>query len=366
MTTGRSTRSTPMRTSPAAGLVLVAAIVLACGPAAVAVSSVSPSASPALPAVTPTAAPILPVIKPEAAIAASGPSALAFDGAGMWLLGNPGEISRIDPATNKLGAATRVAPTGWTWGGFGADATALWKADFDANLVYRIDPESLAIVAKIPVAANPDGAGVNADGVWIAQHRGGSVVRIDPATNQATTIKVGHVGPGGPHEIGFGTGSVWVSAGMSTDSGSGGSVVRIDPATNKVIATIPIPAIASACGAFAISDTAVWMSSCFDMPTLVRIDPATNSVVATIDLGGYGGNPVLIDGALWITVRDSDLATDPTRLVRVDPATNTIDRVVSISDTYTGETLLLALGSVWTVDASNAQVLRFPFAAFKG
>jgi hypothetical protein len=38
--------------------------------------------------------------------------------------------------------------------------------------------------------------------------------------------------------------------------------------------------------------------------------------------------------------------------------------LVSIGATYSGETLLLALGSVWTVDASNSQVLRLPLAAF--
>lgn len=353
-----------MRLHPVSGLVLVAAIVTACGPTAVVVSSLTPSASQVPPAVTASAGPVLPVITPEAAIAVMKPVQLAFDGAVLWVFSSTGELSRIDPANNTGSTPTMIAP-GWTWGGFAANSAGVWLGDYDANLVYRVDPVSLAVVAKIPVAANPDGAGTTVDAVWIAQHRGGSVTRIDPATNAIVTIMIGNPGPGGPHEIGLGAGSVWVSAGSSvTDSGSGGAVVRIDPTTNKVVATIAIPANASACGGFAISEEAVWMSSCFDQSVLVRIDPSTNKVVATIDLGGYGGNPVLIDGVLWITVKKTDGGADPARLVRIDPATNTIERVISLGDSYTGERLLVAFGSVWTTDWSNDQVLRIPLAAF--
>lgn len=331
-----------------------------------AISSAAPSsvfASPLLPAATALPGPVLPVITPEAAIAVAKPVILAFDGTAVWVFSSTGEVTRIDPATNAPNAPTMIAPD-WTWGGFGVDAAGLWVGDYDANLVYRVDPVSLEVLAKIPVAANPDGAGVTADGVWIAQHRGGSVTRIDPATNRATTISVGNPGPGGPHQIGFGAGSVWVSAGNSVTDSGGGGVVRIDPATNKVLATIPVPADASACGSFAIRDAAVWMNSCFDQPTLVRIDPATNSIVASIDLGGYGGPPVLIDGIPWLTVKETDGGPDPARLVRIDPASNTIDLVVSLGETFTGEPLLLAGGSVWTADWYNNQVLRLPLAAF--
>lgn len=347
------------------GLVLVAVLLSACDTAAI--SSAAPSsvsASPLLPAATASPGPVLPVITPEAAIALTKPVALAFDGAVMWVLSSTGEISRIDPATNKVSAPTMVAP-GWTWGGFGVNAAGLWLGDFDANLVYRIDPVSLAVVAKIPVAANPDGTSVTADAVWIAQHRGGSVTRIDPSTNKAVTIVIGHQGPSGPHDIGFGAGSVWVSAGDTVnDGGPGGAVVRIDPTTNKVQATIKIPANASACGGFAISDQAVWMDSCANQNVMVRIDPSTNQVVATVDLGGFGGPPILMDGVPWVLVMKTDGGSDPARLVRIDPATNLVDRVFSLGDTFRSERLLVALGSVWTTNWSNDQVLRLPLAAF--
>lgn len=356
-----------MRLQPARGLVLVAAIASACGPAAVAVSSQPPAAGTIAPTAvsTTTAPPILPVITPEKAIAVAKPARIVTDGTSLWVFSTTGEISRLDPATNTISAPTMVDAT-WTWGGLGVNATGLWLGDFDANLVYRIDKASLAVVAKVAVTANPDGTGVAADAVWIAQHRGGTVTRIDPATNApAATIVVGSPGPGGPHEIGFGLGSVWVSAGNAPgDSATAGTVVRIDPATNRIQAMIAIPLSASACGGFAINELAVWMTSCGDQPVLVRIDPSTNQVVATVELDAYGSYPVLIDGALWLAVQKTDGGTDPSRFVRIDTNHNEIDRVLSLGDTFQSEVMLPAFGSVWVTDWRNNQVLRLPLSAF--
>jgi len=156
--------------------------------------------------------------------------------------------------------------------------------------------------------------------------------------------------------FGLGLGSVWV--GVPNTS----SVYRIDPLTNKVEATIEIPAGASPCSGFAFSEQAVWTPSCFDTTTLVRIDPLTNKVVATVDLGGYGGDPILVDGFPWLAVAST--SGGPARLVRIDPATNTIDRVVSLGDAFMGENLMVAAGSVWVTDLPNDQVIRLPMAAF--
>lgn len=352
-----------MRLHPVPGVVLLAAALAACGPAAIAVSSTPPSASPTQ---TVTAPPVLAVITPEAAIAAPNVGGLAFDGSTMWVFSGEGggAISRIDPATNAISVPVSVDHGAYD-GGSAVNRAALWIGNFDTNLVSRLDPATLKVVATIPVGANPDGITVTDGAVWVANHRGGTVTRIDPATNKVVaTITVGKTGPGGPHAIAFGLGSLWVSAGNAgnIDTASGGTVVRIDPATNAIQATIQIPPLGSACGGFAFSEVAVWMDSCGDQRTLVRIDPSTNEAVTAIDLGGYGCCPVLIDGVPWLTIagiRD----TDPGRLLRIDPASNTVDRIVSLGDAFRGGGLLLAAGSVWITDWANEQVLRFPVAA---
>jgi DNA-binding beta-propeller fold protein YncE len=195
------------------------------------------------------------------------------------------------------------------------------------------------------------------------------VARIDPATNTVVaTVMVGSTAPGGPHQIDFGLGSAWVSAGVVRDpvrvaAGASGAIVRVDPQTNKIQATIDTEVGVSACGGFAISKLAVWMPSCGDAPNMVRVDPAKNKIVAKIDLEGFGGDAVLIDGFPWLTV--SSLSGDgPAWLARVDPGTNKIDKVLGLGASFTGGDLLLADSSVWVTDWANDRVLRLPRSAF--
>jgi YVTN family beta-propeller protein len=319
-----------------------------------AAASVAPSVVASVPAATAVMSPIT----PEATIAAPKVGWLAFDGAMLWVFTGSGAAARLDPATNAIGALTTVDATHQD-GGFAVNNQGLWLNDFDSSLVYRVDPSSLKVVAKIPVGPNPEGLAVDPKNgaIWVANHRGGTVARIDPATNTVVaTIRVGNTGPSGPHQVGLGLGSVWV--GVPNTS----SVYRIDPTTNAVQATIAIPPGASPCSGFAFGDQAVWMPSCQDSTTLVRIDPVGNKVVATIELGGYGDDPILIDGVPWLVVEST--SGGPARLVGIDPKTNTIDRVVSVRDAFTGANLVTAAGSVWATDWANNQILRLPLAGF--
>ncbi len=297
-------------------------------------------------------------ITPDATIAVPKVGSLAFDGTALWVFTGSGQAARLDPATNAIGALTTIDATHQD-GAFAANKRGLWLGDFDQNLVYRVDPTSLKVVAKIAAGPNPEGLAVDAkDGaVWVANHRGGSISRIDPTTNKiVATIPVGNLGLSGPHQVGIGLGSVWV--GVPNAFG----VFRIDPATNKVEARIDLPYNASACSGFAFSEQAVWTPSCQDATTLVRIDPVTNKVVATVDLRGYGDGPILVDGVPWLVVES--VTGEPARLVRIDPTTNSIDRVVSLGDTFMGANLVVADGSVWATDWSRNQILRLPLAEF--
>jgi YVTN family beta-propeller protein len=355
------------------GLALGVLIVSACGstaapstkatePSAMA-ASVGPSAvasvKPSVVASVPATQALTSSMTPEARIGVPNVGWLASDGTKLWVFAG-GQVARLNPAKNAIGALATVDATHKD-GGFAVNRQGLWLNDFDANLVLRVDPASLKVVAKIAAGPNPEGLAVDPKNgaVWVANHRGGTVARIDPATNTVVaTIPTGHAGTSGPHQIGLGLGSVWVGVPNTL------SVYRIDPVTNTVVATIHIPLGASACGGFTFSEKAVWMPSCFDATKLVRIDPVANKVVATIQLGGYGENLVLVDGFPWLVVENK---TDgqPGRLVRIDPTTNTVDRVVSLGDSFTGGSLVMvAERSMWAVDWANGQIQRLPLAAF--
>ena len=133
-----------------------------------ATASVAPTVSvvpSAVPSVAPTTA-VAPPIKPEATIAGPDVGRLASDGTMLWVLTGAGQVARLDPATNVLSPLATVDPTHLD-GGFAVNQRGLWLNDFDANLVYRVDPVSLKVVAKIASAHNPEGIAVDPNvGPW--------------------------------------------------------------------------------------------------------------------------------------------------------------------------------------------------------
>jgi YVTN family beta-propeller protein len=90
-----------------------------------------------------------------------------------------------------------------------------------------IDPRSNAIVAEVPVGANPAAVAADERAVWVANAGDGTVTQIDRTSGKV----VGDAIPVGkdPREIAAGEGGVWVA--NAADS----TVTRIDAATGKVV-----------------------------------------------------------------------------------------------------------------------------------
>jgi DNA-binding beta-propeller fold protein YncE len=340
--------------TPARALALTVHALVALGLAACA----SSAGSTAAPSPTTGASPVLPTMTPEATIAVPEPGWFTSDGTVLWLLTATGKIGRLDPTTNSLGTLAVVDATHKD-GGFAASPRGVWLADFDTDLLYRMDPASLKVVARIRVGTNPEGVAVDprSGAVWVANHRGGSVDRVDPATDRVVaSVKVGSTGPSGPHQVTVGLGSVWVGVPNAS------RYYRIDPRTNTVAAMIDVPLGGAPCGGFAFSKVAVWTPSCRETTNLVRIDPVANKAVAVVELGGYGSDPVLVQGFPWLVVES--LSDGPGRLVRVSPTTNKVDRVFSFGDGFKGGGLTVLDGSVWLTDWANSTIMRLPLAAF--
>ena len=127
---------------------------------------------------------------------------------------------------------------------------------------------------KREVGASPEGVVVDGGSVWTANHHGGSVTRVSAKTDQVeATVRTGYRANSGPQGIASGLGSIWV--GVSNVN----SVFRIDPATNERQAKIPLSTEALACGDFALTDDAVWITSCGELPSATALDPTTNEVI---------------------------------------------------------------------------------------
>lgn len=315
-----------------------------------------PSGSPAGSS-SPSAAAQVPIpIVPTASVALVGPTSLATDGKVVWALSGTGLVTRIDPASNTAGPSVQLGATTDLYNGIAVDGNGVWATDSDTSTVYRVDPTTLKVVAKIPVPT-PKGVLATGTAVWVAAVHDGAVIRIDPATNKVVaTITVGPVGTSGPNWLGSGLGSIWVGVPNAS------SVVRIDPVTNAIQATIAVAGTTTPCGSFAITAAAVWIPSCDVSSTMARIDPATNTVVAVVDLGGKAYTPAVIDGAPWVSL---ETPTVPGALARVAAATNAVDLELSPGGDFGGGgDLVVAAGSAWVIDGGHDRVLRLPLAAF--
>jgi virginiamycin B lyase len=347
-------------------LVLAAVVLLALGAALLGgnqstvppAPTPSPTAAPG-PSASPTAVP-LPAsiaVTPEAVVDVARPIGFATVGTDLWTLG-AGELVRIDPRTNAVTASVTLGGAADLYNDLKANDDGLWVTDWDSATLYRVDPATRKVVARIPAGFAPKGILATATGVWVADTHYGTVMRIDPATNTiVATITVGPTGNSGPNWLALGLGSIWVNIPNNS------TVVRIDPDTNAIQATIHIPTSVTPCGGFEFQPTVVWVTPCGGESGVAIVDPVTNTVTGTEQQVAFAAIPASINGGLWVSLDTGDASTGT--LVRIDRATNTIDRVLAPGAAFGGGGGLLLLdGSVWVPDAYNDVVLRLPLAAF--
>lgn len=271
----------------------------------------------------------------------------------IWAAGSD-HLFRIDPATNEVDPdPIPISDDGFfvTYA-FGS----LWYADYEANLVQRLDPATGEVLAEIPSGPNPEGFAVADGSLWVANHRGGSVTRIDPATNTVlATVEVGPVGPSGPQELTAADGKVWVGVPNLN------AVVAIDAATNEVVATHELTPSAIPCGWLLVDSGSVWTSSCLDRANFGRLDLASGLTTAT-SIRGYAGQLLRIADRIWLPVTHQTRG-GTARLLALDPASGEPVDAILIGKGRTPFAAVVAFGSYWTTDEETGTVLRLPLEA---
>ena len=259
----------------------------------------------------------------EAEIPISG-NVIVFGFDALWMAGGP-NLVRVDAADN----AATVIPLPGAHGHTRALATGeggVWVASADAELVYKVDPVSNAVLLTLPVyMVDPDGS------------------------------------------LGVGHGSLWI---MTRGEGERleKTLARFDAATGAVQAQIPLPAVGAgvvASGGF------VWVTSPFK-GQIFKIDPATDTVAAVIDLGGSPYYIAAGEGSLWIATNQ-----DPIVVQRVDPATGALLATIPVGKPVKmGNDIDVGGGFVWMsgiglplqqIDpATNSLIARIPAPASVG
>ena len=241
-----------------------------------------------------------------------------------------------------------------------AGAGSVWVGVHRASAVSRIDPATNTVIATIaidptpgstaavPPAAPGGGTGTGSiqavdDAVWVADV-GGFVWRIDPSTNRivARVDVPGLMGEAGLLEA---AGSIW--------SLTGSGARRIDPTTNTLSGVLELGRPRCCNGLqLAATDGAVWLGS--DQGA-IRIDPVTDREVALTDIEpfGFGARPIGTSGGLVWGVR-------PLKIWAIDPATNavvrTLDKPAEVGVLY-ADSAIVAGDALWVVAAPPGEEL---------
>lgn len=160
-------------------------------------------------------------------------------------------VTQVEPAT--MSRVHGIAPGGLAVVR-GASGVTVWASDPTRSIVARIDGDAVRVVRRIPVPGQPIRLAANANGVWATTLGRGdpnveweptrrttpALWRIDPKTNRVVArISL----PLTPVRVALGARSIWVTAervlstaGPTVDA----TVFRIDPKTNRIVARIPL------------------------------------------------------------------------------------------------------------------------------
>jgi peptide/nickel transport system substrate-binding protein len=110
----------------------------------------------------------------------NGPTGITFGHGSVWVANSlDGTVSRIDPETR---AVTATIPVGESPDGIAVGPGVVWVSGEFSKAVVRIDPGENRVVQRIPIANRPKGLALSENQVWFAVqasgagHRGGRLV----------------------------------------------------------------------------------------------------------------------------------------------------------------------------------------------
>jgi YVTN family beta-propeller protein len=246
--------------------------------------------------------------------------------------GLPGNtVSLIDPAGGRAGAAVPVgSPDGLAYGD-----GSVWAVDSTDNTLFRINPATHAVIAPIPVGADPAAVTVTPGGnVWIANSGDGTVSWVNAAANKVVrTIPVGNV----PAAIASGPSGVWVA------NRGDGTVDRISPVTG-VVTRRNIP-VGGGPDGIAVGPRAVWVANGLD-GTITRIDPATGQPSGPIFVGAGPTGIAVTRSAVWVA-NSLDLS-----VMKIDPVAGRVASTYTVGDGP--DSIVAGRDGVWVGDEFGA------------
>jgi len=131
---------------------------------------------------------------------------VGFGEGGVWVSSENGTVGQLDPASGGL---TRTIAAGADADFLGFSPGALWVTNYGSEFLWRIDPVTGAVAAKLNIGdAGAQGLGFDGSSLWVAIYNREEVLRIDPTNGRVQRRVIVGVKPRG---LATAAGSVWVA-----------------------------------------------------------------------------------------------------------------------------------------------------------
>jgi YVTN family beta-propeller protein len=238
----------------------------------------SGSGDPTPPAASPTAGAgteRIGVAKPVGIVSGAGAIwVAAADGDGVW---------RVDPVTRKVTAKVEVGDTPLR---VAFDGKLVWATVFSADRVVAIDPASNRVVTTVALTGEPEGVAFGFDSIWVVRQAARTLSRVGPDGKVLSDFPLGDE----PRLVAVSDRYVFAA------NFGAGTVTRLDPASARLTTSQQL--CAGAQGIATTADT-VWVT-CTGAGKLLAVDPETLLVIGSLDLGGEPDAVRVVDGAVWV------------------------------------------------------------------
>ena len=164
----------------------------------------------------------------------------------IWVLtGDGSKLVGIDTATNEPGPAIELGERCFQVAAAGDSLLVTCKL---ANLLLRVDPQSMQVTQRVSISPSPWNVRASEDAVWVGVRN--AVHRLDPATLASLVI----FSVPGDQDLFITDAGVWVRV-------DPGFLYRIDPLTNQVMEQFPSDQRHYNMGGFIVTDDSVWTSA---------------------------------------------------------------------------------------------------------
>lgn len=265
------------------------------------------------------------------------PCGIAAGFGSVWVANDgSGTLARIDPKTNRVTRRVRVGRgvcSVATGSGF------VWMTNYRTASVVRVSPRTFG-VRRVRVGAEPFDVLVAGGHVWASTWGDGALVEVEPQSLRVLRrLDVG----ANPAGLAARSGSLWVGFGRSATS-----VARVE-LSSGLVRRVPVGVRAPAW--FSAGTRDFWISA-GDNNALVHFDPKGERVLGTVRLGRTLGHPsAAAGGMVWVPDKEID------RVFRVDPESG------RVLDSFAGGDgaleALRAFGSMWVTSYAGSDVWRY-------